>query len=186
MSGVDDILVLLERIGRTLHNDGHSEGLKPTQWEALRYFARANRFSRSPSALTAYLGMTKGTVSQTMTALERKGLIDKTTGAADRRHVQVEVTAKGRKLLKSDPLDGMAAALSRLPAGHRRELKNDLGEILRMTLRQRDGHPFGACKTCRYFQKNAPGGAPHKCGLLLEPLSTADGEMICVEQEEAA
>lgn len=72
MRSVDDILILLERIGRVLQNDGHSEGLKPTQWEALRYFARANRFSRSPSALTAYLGMTKGTVSQTVGALEKR------------------------------------------------------------------------------------------------------------------
>lgn len=186
MSSVDDILILLERIGRVLQNDGHSEGLKPTQWEALRYFARANRFSRSPSALTAYLGMTKGTVSQTMSALEKKGLIDKTTGKADRRHIQIEVTAKGEKLLKRDPLENLSASLSKLPASQRQELKDDLGDFLRATLRQRKGRPFGACRSCRYFQKNAPGGAPHKCGLLLEPLSTTDSEMICVEQEEAA
>ena len=186
MSSIDDIMVLLERIARILQNDGHSEGLKPTQWEALRYFARANRFSRSPSALTAYLGMTKGTVSQTMSALERKGLIDKTTGEADRRHIQIEVTAKGEKLLTRDPLENLSASLSKLPAGQRKELKEGLGDFLRATLRQRKGQPFGACRTCRYFEKNALGGAPHKCGLLEEPLSAADSEMICVEHEEAA
>ncbi|MEZ5981016.1 MAG: MarR family transcriptional regulator [Parvularculaceae bacterium] len=186
MRSVDDILILLERIGRVLQNDGHSEGLKPTQWEALRYFARANRFSRSPSALTAYLGMTKGTVSQTVGALEKKGLIEKATGDADRRQVQIEMTAKGDKLLKRDPLEAMAALLARMPASQRQELKDDLSDFLRATLRQRDGRPFGACKTCRYFQKNASGGAPHKCGLLDEPLSVADSEMICVEHEAAA
>lgn len=186
MSGVEDILILLERIGRVLQNDGHSDGLKPTQWEALRYFARANRFSRSPSALTAYLGMTKGTVSQTIGALENKGLIEKATGDADRRQVRIEVTAKGEKLLKRDPLEVMAASLSKLPASQRQELKEDLSDFLRAALRRREGRPFGACKTCRYYQKNAQGGGPHKCGLLDEPLSKADGEMICVEHEEAA
>lgn len=186
MGSVDDILILLERIGRVLQNDGHSEGLKPTQWEALRYFARANRFSRSPSGLTAYLGMTKGTVSQTVSALERKGLIEKATGDADRRQIRIEVTAKGKKLLNRDPLEAMGALLSRLPARQRQALKDDLGDFLRATLRQRDGRPFGACKTCRYFQKNAAGGAPHKCGLLEEPLSSTDKEMICVEHEAAA
>lgn len=186
MSNVDNILILLERIGRILQNDGHSEGLKPTQWEALRFFERANRFSRSPSALTAYLGMTKGTVSQTVSALEKKGLVEKATGDADRRHVQIEMTAKGDKLLKRDPLEAMAASLSRLPASQRQELKKDLGDFLRTALRQRDGRPFGVCKTCRYFQKNARGGGPHKCGLLDEPLSAADSEMICVEHDAAA
>ncbi len=186
MSSVDDILILLERIGRVLQNDGHSDGLKPTQWEALRYFARANRFSRSPSALTAYLGMTKGTVSQTVSALEKKGFIEKATGDADRRQVLIEVTAKGEKLLRRDPLENLSASLSKLPASQRQELKEGLGDFLRATLRQRKGRPFGACKTCRYFQKNASGGAPHKCGLLDEPLSVADSEMICVEHEAAA
>lgn len=186
MASVDDILILLERIGRVLQNDGHSQGLKPTQWEALRYLARANRFSRSNSAVTVYLGMTKGTVSQTVSALEKKGLVEKATGDADRRQVQIEVTAKGQKLLNRDPLEALASSLSRLPASQRQELKDDLGDFLRATLRQRDGRPFGACKTCRYFQKNASGGAPHKCGLLEEPLSATDSEMICVEHEAAA
>ncbi len=186
MASVDDILILLERIGRVLQNDGHSQGLKPTQWEALRYFARANRFSRSPSALTAYLGMTKGTVSQTVSALEKKGLIEKATPEADRRQVQIELTAKGQKLLNRDPLGAMASSLSRLPASQRQELKDDLGDFLRAVLRQRDGRPFGACKTCRHFRKHAVGGAPHKCGLLDEPLSATDSEMICVEHEAAA
>ncbi len=186
MSNVHDILILLERIGRVLHNDGHCDGLKPTQWEALRYLARANRFSRSPSALTAYLGVTKGTVSQTVSALEKKDLIEKSIGDADRRQVRIDINPKGQRLLKRDPLDAMASALSSMPASQRREMKDGLSTFLQATLRRRDGRPFGACRTCRYFRKNAPGGAPHKCGLLDEPLSVADSEMICAEQELAS
>ena len=67
----------LERLARVMRAREHEDGLNPAQREALRYLARANRFSNTPGALTRYLGATKGTISQTVMALERKGLIAK-------------------------------------------------------------------------------------------------------------
>ena len=83
--GPERIAALIERIGRLLSTDAHAGGLLPVQWEALRYLGRANRFSRTPAALTAYLGLTKGTVSQTVHVLEAKGLVTKQVDPADRR-----------------------------------------------------------------------------------------------------
>ena len=65
----------LERLTRLMRAGEHEGGLNPAQWEALRYLSRANRFSNSPIALTRFLGSTKGTISQTIKALERKGFI---------------------------------------------------------------------------------------------------------------
>lgn len=186
MNTPDELLVLLERIGRLMQNEGYSDDLKPTQWEALRYFNRANRFSRSPSALTAYLGMTKGTVSQTVNALERKGLIDKKGVDGDRRQVRIELTARAHRLLERDPLSNVELSLARLPVREQGTLKNSLARLLRETLRNRGGRPFGACRTCRHFQKDCAEGNPHRCGLLDEPLSSEDSRKICVEQEYAA
>lgn len=177
-----DAVTLLERLGRLLQNDAHRHGLKPTQWEALRYLSRANRFSRSPGAVTAYLGMTKGTVSQTLAALERKGLIKKVTVPKDRRNVKIELTRKGKALLKKDPLEDLEAATARLAEKKQAQLGEDLRKLLGEALQQRGGSPFGACKTCRYFQRDAEDGKPHRCGLLDEPLSALDSELICVEQ----
>lgn len=182
----DDIAALLERLSRVLQNESHAEGLKPTQWEALRYLERANRFSRTPSGLTAYLGMTKGTVSQTLNALERKGLIRKTADKADRRQVHIDLTAKARGLLKRDPLTAMMNAVSALSAGQQSGLESGLEALLAEALRLRAGRPFGACRTCRYFQADAPDGAPHRCGLLDVTLSDDDSTRICVEHEPAA
>lgn len=181
MRHVDAILNLLERIGRLIQSDGYANGLVPTQWEALRYFARANRFSRSPSALTAYLGSTKGTVSQTITALERKGLIEKREEPRNRRQVRIELTPAGRSALKRDPLEALSASLARIPAKQRKAMEADLRDLLTETLDERQGRPFGVCRTCRYFQRRSPDGAPHRCGLLEVPLSAADSELICVE-----
>ena len=39
------------RLARLLRARGHSNGLNPAQWEALRYLAVANQFSNTPGAM---------------------------------------------------------------------------------------------------------------------------------------
>lgn len=183
MSSSHDLTILLERLARVLQNDAHAGGLKPVQWEALRYLARANRFSRTPSALTAYLGTTKGTVSQTLGALERKGLVTKETDPADRRQVRIALTEDGARLLDDDPILAVLQSTSGLSEPDKADIADGLHAILTETLRRRGGRPFGACRTCRFFKPDDPDGAPHRCGLLDAPLSAEDSEQICVEQE---
>lgn len=177
---------LLERLARLIHNELHAEGLKPTQWEALRYLSRANRFSRSPGALTAYLGMTKGTVSQTVTALARKGLLSKQGARGDRRAVHLALTAEGQALLERDPMQRLRQDLERASADLPASLADDLGALIRRLIQARDGKGFGACRTCRHFRASDPKGAPSWCGLLNEPLTPEDSQLICVEQELAS
>ena len=186
MSTTNEIAVLIERVARVLQNERHIEGLKPTQWEALRYLSRANRFSRSPSALTAYLGVTKGTVSQSLNALERKGLIAKAIDKADKRQVTLNLTRRGRRLLENDPIDLIMKSTAKQSAQERDNFAAAMEFLLKDMLRRRDGRAFGACKTCRFFQKDAKNGAPYFCGLLEVSLSSDDSALICVEHEQAA
>lgn len=186
MPGTGQIPLLIERLARILQNDAHIGGLKPTQWEALRYLARANRFSRSPSAVTLYLGMTKGTVSQSLATLERKGLVVKKGEAADRRSIRIDVTASGLRALERDPVAAMEAAVQRMSKADRAALSQTLEKVLQQLLQERGGRAFGACRTCRHFRKSHAQGAPHYCSLLGEKLSAEDGEHSCVEHELAA
>lgn len=178
--------LLLERLSRLVQNGAHVGGLKPTQWETLRFLARANRFSRSPSALTTYLGMTKGTVSQTLQALERKGLIEKHAAAGDRRGVKLDLTRAGGKVLAEDPLSELKASIGAMPTDEQQTLSASLEGLMKDMLVRRGGRAFGACKTCRHFRAKHDQGTPYYCGFLSEPLSAGDSELICVEQEEAA
>ena len=66
---------LIDRLGRMTRELQYVDGLNPAQWEALRYLNRANRYSRTPGGVADFLGATKGTISQTVSALESKGLI---------------------------------------------------------------------------------------------------------------
>ncbi len=179
----DPIALLLERLGRLMVNDGHHQGLRPVQWEVLRYLARANRFSRTPTALTTYLGSTKGTVSQTLMALQRKGWVRKQPLAADKRSIELELTAAGQELLREDPLTHIGASIGAAGAQDRASLETALRRILTRHLAANGGRPFGLCRTCRHFAADDPDGEPHRCRLLRLPLAPEEAEQICVEQE---
>ena len=176
---------LLERIGRLVSVESHAEGLLPVHWEVLRYLQRANRFSRTPAALTAFLGSTKGTVSQTVSALEARGLVRKQTDPKDRRSKRLNVTAKGKRLLARDPLALLSDELASMPQAQRGELEGSLRDLLIARLEARGRQPFGQCRGCKFFAADSHGGAPHYCTLLEERLTADDADAICAEQQPA-
>ncbi len=179
------IAALLERTGRLLTTEAHAEGLLPVHWEALRYLQRANRFSMTAAALTAYLGLTKGTVSQTLKALQAKGLVKKRVNSKDRRSNHLSLTAKGRNLLKQDPLIATVEALEELSGATQNGLHAGLEALLSARLAAQDRQPFGQCRDCRYFARRHPDGDPHYCQLLQEPLVEFEVDAICFEQRPA-
>jgi DNA-binding MarR family transcriptional regulator len=180
--------LLLERLTRLVRAGEHAGGLNPAQWSALRYLSRCNRFSNSPAALTRYLGATKGTVSQTLIALERKGLIEKAVRPGEARSVVLTLTPGGEQQLAQDPwsmLDGLA---DQAGGKGRKKLTASLGKMLDALTVARGLPSFGACNSCRYFRE---GGAPdevkgkHWCLQFEEPVTRADSEKICASHDPA-
>ena len=84
---------LLLLVGRLVQAEGYDGELSPAQWMALRFFARANSFSRTPSAFAEFQATTRGTASQAIKALEAGGYLVRQRSQADGRSV-------------SSPLDG--------------------------------------------------------------------------------
>ncbi|WP_439636797.1 MarR family winged helix-turn-helix transcriptional regulator [Oceanicaulis sp.] len=171
----------IERLSRLVHNEAHAEGLKPVQWEVLRFLARANPVSRSPKAVVAYLGLTKGTVSQTLLALERKGLICKSEGVGDARKVRLDLTHAGTDRLTRDPVAALEEAVCALDDKDIELLSQTLGRLFDQLILRRGGKPFGVCRTCRHFR----GGQPDFCGLLNATISQEGADQICMEHELA-
>jgi DNA-binding MarR family transcriptional regulator len=181
--GADSLYALLERITNLLRNEersaGLEHGLQPVHLQALHYLSVCNRYSNTPAALTEYLGLTKGTVSQTLTLLEGKGLIEKEGSSTDRRVTHLRLTEQGRAVVKGLlPPALFSRALEGLPdrgAG----LEASLSGLLR-TLLVTHGQPsFGVCASCRHFQREAAGR--FRCALTREPLSRADSALVCRE-----
>jgi len=177
----------LERLARVVRAREHEDGLNPAQREALRYLARANRFSNTPGALTRYLGATKGTISQTVMALERKGYITKAERNA-RKAVHLTLTEKGREMLSRDPWSDLAAAAEELGGKTRRRMQRGLEALLEHELKRSGLASFGLCGSCRFFRekgRDGDAGGPHLCMLFEDALSAEDASRICIAHEAA-
>ena len=173
------VALLLGRFARVAREMQFSQGLNPAQWESLRFMARANRYSRSPGALAAYLGTTKGTASQTLIVLEQKGLVERLRHGRDRRQVQIQLTPRGQKMLAKDPL----AVIEKAAACMSNELGGQVVKCLGVLMRDLKPHcastEFGTCHGCGNCQKSTPGAAA-TCRLTGDALSPADQRLFCI------
>lgn len=179
---------LLDRLQRLARADELAGDLNPAQWDALRYLARANRFSRTPAALADYLASTRGTVSRTLASLEDKGYVRRAQSDRDGRSVEFLLSKKAADILRRDPLLTVAADIEKATGRALTDVVESLRKILRTALIRNDGRAFGVCASCRYFRARQHAGtdAPHHCALLNEPLSESESAAICVEQEPRA
>ncbi len=183
---------LLDRVGNLLRNEVRADltpyGLQPIHFEALYYLSICNRFSDTPKAVTEYLGLTKGTVSQSLKVLETKGYLIKQPDITDKRVTHLVVSQQGRKLIKTvfpPPLMKRAINTNKKKEStgvDGAELQQQLQLLLRSIQNQNRLHTFGVCATCKHNQLLSKG--THLCGLTQLPLSDEDIELICIEHLE--
>jgi len=175
-----------EQISHLLRSETRRAGadydLQPIQLDALHFLNRSNRYSNTPQGVTEYLGLTKGTVSQTLMALERKGLIQKKPDTKDGRMVHLNVTKVGRKLLaKALPAQALLRIWEDMSAPKQNQLIGRLQQLLKTMQHSNGMKPFGLCHTCRYNRKKGEG--KFFCELTQENLSSADIKLICREYQ---
>lgn len=173
---------LLERLGALIHQsireDAARHGLLPIQLQVLAYLAQANRYSDIPIAVAEYFGITRGTVSQTLGVLERKGLVRKVADLKNRRRVHLQLTPTGWKLLEDSWATRLSAALEDNPACDPETLEAGLRGLLMALQVQNNHQAFNVCRHCVHFQTE---GAGHRCGLTGEPLTVEESRKICRE-----
>ena len=177
-----DILERLANLQRMeIRAFGLRYGLQPVQIEALTYLTQCNRYSNTPQAVGEYLGLTKGTVSQSLKVLERKALLRKQLDKQDKRMVHLTPTHKGRKLVEElMAAKGLGAALESTKSLQVDELANVLCSALRGMQHLNQRKTFTACHTCRFHEHHQDGSV---CGLTHEPLSEQDSQLICREHQ---
>jgi DNA-binding MarR family transcriptional regulator len=174
---------LLLRLSRAALGEGFVEALTSAQWMALRYFKRANRFSRTVSAFAEFHATTRGTASQTVKGLVDQGYLTRTASDTDGRSARIDLTDKAKAILARDPFEAMVEAAEALPTHHRGRLVKILERMLDNVARQRGRPSFGTCSFCAHLRCDAGCEAarqPYRCQLLNEPLSAADTEQICI------
>ena len=108
------IAELIEQLSRSLLNGSSAHGLNPAQWSALRYFAAANESARQVGAFARFHLTTPSSASQTVSSLAEKGMVAK-TAASDGRRRTIDLTTKGRRMLKDDPIVTLSDIILSLP-----------------------------------------------------------------------
>ena len=176
--------LVLERISSLfraqLRDTANEHDLKLVQLEALVYLSVANRYSDTAAALGEYLGVTKGTISQTIRALEQRGLVQKAADANDGRVLHCRLTKDGARIAaRAHP----ASFLRELPSRQQQETLSAALGVLRALQAGRGFRSFGSCHTCEHFTLSGDG---HRCALTGEPLSDEDSTRICREHEGSA
>ena len=176
---------LVLRLSRAALGEGFVEALTSAQWMALRYFSRANRFSRTVSAFAEFHATTRGTASQTVKGLIKQGYLARIPSDTDGRSARVDPTDNAKAILARDPFEVVVDAAEALPGRLRGQLVKLLERMLGHVARQRSRPSFGICASCAHLRSDEGESHPcrYQCGLLNEPLAAEEIEQICISFE---
>jgi DNA-binding MarR family transcriptional regulator len=177
---------LLLLVGRFVQADGYDGELSPAQWMALRFFARANRFSRTPSAFAEFQATTRGTASQAIKALEAGGYLVRQRSKVDGRSISLRLTTKGNKALARDPFEVLVRAVDLLDSKERDLMRLALHQVLTNVAASGTHRRFGVCQDCAHLggevccnlQSATPLAA--ECVLFGVPIQPEEVDLLCI------
>ncbi|MFA5985380.1 MAG: MarR family winged helix-turn-helix transcriptional regulator [Methylococcaceae bacterium] len=172
---------LMERINLLMRTEERKKyaalGLQPIHGQVLDYLSHCNQYSDTPASVTEYMGLTKGTVSQSIQLLERKGYIARQVDSEDGRIMHLSLTPTGEQLLHAmTPEDVFADAEHAVRSNKFSTLTDALQAILMALLKASHGRTFGECHSCIRFTVV---DNHYLCGLTEQPLTWRDSEKIC-------
>ena len=188
------IVASLERLSQVfrvlLREKAQEHELSPIQGQFLVHLLFHDVELRRVGQLAREFGLTRATVSDAVSSLEKKGLIHRDPWPEDRRVVTLRLTPAGEEL---------AAGLSTWANPVKERLDPSSPEekevVMRFLMRliaslQRSGviTVSRMCVTCRFFRPDEHPGSdsPHHCALLDVPLTGSDLRADCPEHEFAA
>ena len=175
---------LLLLVGRLVQADGYEGELSPAQWMALRFFARANSFSRTPSAFAEFQATTRGTASQAIKALEAAGYLVRQRSQADGRSVTLRLTDIGHEMVARDPFEALVRAVGSLDPREQTAMHDALHRVLTILAASGTHQHFGVCRECAHLSgeitdsMGASRSIP-ECLLFSAPIEPDDAVLLC-------
>jgi DNA-binding MarR family transcriptional regulator len=176
---------LLLLVGRLVQAEGYEGELSPAQWMALRFFARANSFSRTPSAFAEFQATTRGTASQSIKALEAGGYLVRQRSQADGRSVTLRLTDKGHEVVARDPFEALVRAVGSLNAQEQAAMRDALHHVLTIVAADGAHRHFGVCQDCAYLSgemyrdSTRASRSALECLLFGLPIEPDDAGLLC-------
>lgn len=156
-------------------------GLTPTQGQVLALL-RGNSRPLQLGEVATGLAVTAATVSEAVSALARKGLLEKKRQGRSLSLTLTPAGAAQAEAAASWP-DFLAESLDELPEPQQAALLDVLLKVI-LSLQTRGRIPVSRlCATCTHFRRDAHPGEekPNHCGLINAPLGPADLRLDCPE-----
>ncbi|MCG2670565.1 MarR family winged helix-turn-helix transcriptional regulator [Bradyrhizobium sp. GCM10023182] len=183
-----EAIELLGQVARILWFEGTKHGMRDREWMALRFLSRANRFSRTPSALASYIGTTRGTASFIIGELERLGYVERTRSSKDKRSVMLSVTQQGKKFLARDAVNGLADAFAVLDDDSKLRFRDTLRHVLDQADAAEQRHHTDVCKRCIFLREDRTASenkstVEFTCRLFRASIAEAEIELLCTSFE---
>jgi DNA-binding MarR family transcriptional regulator len=182
----------LAKVGIALKQQAWAEaggrGLTPTQGQVLALL-RAYPGGLRLGALADQLGVTAATTSDSVGALQRKGLVAKAPLATDGRGVLVRLTAAGSREAAAAAAwpDFLLEAVDELSAAEQAAFLRGLVTMIR-TLQTRGRIPVARmCVSCRFFQpfRHDHPTTPHHCAFVDAPFGDGELRLDCPDHAAA-
>lgn len=185
----DKVVAALELLARGQRSHRRAvaseHGLSPLQAELLSTIGGGTPPQPVVGALAFELGVSQPTVTDSVRALEAKGLVDRLPDPDDGRRTTVALTRQGARVAVEvaaggDDLSDAVRSLDRAAQ------ETTLGALLALV-----AHLVGTgtitvartCPTCRYRERVGDGSS--RCSLLDQPLAPADLRVDCPEHQPA-
>lgn len=186
---------LADALGRLEHGmralaqrSARGHGLSPLQQQIVLALAKQPANRREVSVLAAEFDVTRPTMSDAVSALERKELVMRSPSADGRRRL-LTLTSNGDDFVcQLEMWDGpLLEALSELPIKDRATTLHSLLHVIANLQRKGAISVARICTTCRFFEPDAYSDpvAPHHCHLLRAPLPLAELQTDCREHKSA-
>lgn len=189
-ASTDRIATGLHKIGLVLRHAAWNElprtGLSPTQAHLLVLLA-ARSGGRTLSELAAEIGVTAATASDSVSALERKGLVEKRRASGDARALAVWPSPAAQRLARTLALwpDFLLAAIDELDAREREVFLRALVKLIR-SLQDQGAIPVARmCVGCKFFRPyaHASTSAPHHCAFVDAPFGDVELRLDCGDHQ---
>lgn len=183
----------LERAGHALRvltwTQATAGGLSPIQLQLLLRIGVEAPGRRRVGTLAAEFDLSAATVSEALSALRRKGLVERLPLEGDKRGHTLALTESGRAT--TEVVAGWAgpvtAHLSTVPDAEKAATLRLVLDLIAHLSRTGVLAVARTCLTCRFFDEDAHAGEvrPHHCAFLDSPLSDAQLHVDCAEHETA-
>jgi DNA-binding MarR family transcriptional regulator len=186
------VTVGLAKIGIALKQQAWAEaggrGLNPTQGQVLALL-RANPHGLRLGALAEQLGVTAATTSDSVSALQRKGLVSKEPTAGDGRGVVVQLTPTGSReaAVAAAWPDFLLEAVGELSSDEQATFLRALVAMIR-TLQEKGRIPVARmCVSCRFFRPFVHDDSvrPHHCAFVDAPFGDGELRLDCPDHSAA-